>query len=227
MIFNLTATTNTSSPCLCTHTLNLHLPLSKEANELHEANGKHATSDGADIQVTALDLVVGNSNKNQTTLTQQGFWSSSSQTEDDEADIYFFAQCAGIQASKVFSFIGLPETPECARAIKEAVHAHSMKWTHSVDEFPPGNVPLDLGAETYKMQIADALRHNEPVQPFTSNIVSHLKARRAKGTKRTEDEMLADAERFPWEFVDEPSSDEESGEESDDGKPPAKNIRSD
>ena len=101
-----------------------------------------------------------------------------------------------------------------------------MKWTHSVDEFPPGDVPLHLGAETYKMQIADALRHNEPVQPFTSKIVSHLKARRAKGTKCSEDEMLADAERFPWEF-DEPSSDEESGEESKDGKPPAKKIRSD
>ena len=129
---------------------------------------------------------------------------------------------ASSQVSKVFSFIGLPATPEYARAIKEAVHAHSMKWTHSVEEFPPGEVPLDLGAETYQIQVADALRHNEPIRPFTSNIVAHLKARRAKGTKCSEDEMLADAERFPWEF-DEPSSDEESK----DGKPPAKKIRSD
>ena len=86
-------------------------------------------------------------------------------------------------------------------------------------------MPLDLGAETYKMQIATALRHNEPIEPFTSNTVSHLKARRAKGTKCTEDEVLADAERHPWEF-DEPSSDEESDEESDDGKPAAKKMRS-
>ena len=85
-----------------------------------------------------------------------------------------------------------------------------MKWTHSVEEFPPGGVPLDLGAETYKIQVADALRHNEPIRPFAPNIVAHLKERRAKGIECTEDEMLADAERHPsWEF-DDPSSDDSS-----------------
>ena len=89
-----------------------------------------------------------------------------------------------------------------------------MKWTHSVEEFPPGGVPLDLGAETYKIQVADALRHNEPIRPFTSNIIAHLKERRAKGITRAEDEMLADAERCPWEF-DDPPSDDSSSDDND------------
>ena len=195
----------------------------KATNESHEARDD-ASSGGNNTKITDLKLKFKNSNNNQTTLTQQGFFSTTSRTEEDEADDHF-ALCAAIKVSYVFSFIGLPGTPEYIRALKDAIHAHNMRWTLSVDECLPGKVPLDLGAETYKIQIATALRHNEPIEPFTSNIISHLKARRAKGTKCTEDEMLADAERYPWEF-DEPSSDEESDEESDDGKPAAKKMRS-
>ena len=123
----------------------------KATNESHEARDD-ASSEGNNTKITDLKLKFKNSNNNQTTLTQQGFFSTTSRTEEDEADDHF-ALCAAIKVSYVFSFIGLPGTPEYIRALKDAIHAHNMRWTLSVDECLPGKVPLDLGAETYKIQI--------------------------------------------------------------------------
>ena len=67
----------------------------------------------------------------------------------------------------------------------------------------------------------------EAFQPFTSNIVTRLKARRAKGSKCTEDEMLADAERHPWEFDESSSNESSHSDDEDEDKPAAKKKRTD
>ena len=101
--------------------------------------------------------------------------------------------------------------------------AAASRLTHCVDFFEPGKVPLNHGAETYILQIADAIAHGEPIKPFRSNIIKRLKARRAKGIKWSEDEALADSERMPWHFDD--TSSEESSSEDDDDEPAAKRKR--
>ena len=189
-----------------------------------DASHDHASSEEGGCAVSTLDFLKNNNRQKQATLTQQGFYSTTSRTEEDAADDHF-AMCAAIKVNYVFHFIGLPGTPSYNLALKDAIHAHSMGWTHSVEEIPPGKVPLDLGGETYKIQIATALRHNEPIQPFTSNIVTRLKARRAKGSKCTEDEMLADAERYPWEFDESSSNESSHSDDEDEDEPAAKKKR--
>ena len=54
----------------------------------------------------------------------------------------------------------------------------------------------DHGADTCKIQIAEAINHGEPIKPFASNIIeraSRLDDPRAS-SGLTEDEALADAE---------------------------------
>ena len=98
--------------------------------------------------------------------------------------------------------------------------AHSEKLTGTVDMFWPGECSAsDNGAETHLREVESQIRHEEPIEPFTSNILNRLRARRAKGIKWTEEEALADSERMPWTFnesTDEGS--EDSDNESDNAK---------
>ena len=177
---------------------------------------KHRT-DGS-----TLDLVIGR-RRNQTTLTQQGFCSSTSYTVENEAQKEFDL-CAAIMVNYVFSFfIGRPGTDDFNRAHnQQAIDAHSTRLTHCVDFFDQGEVPLHHGADTCKIQNCGS---NQPWRTdqaiYFQHVIERLKARRSKGIKWSEDEALADAERMPWCF-NESSSDESSSSDDDKDEPPAK-----
>ena len=115
----------------------------------------------------------------------------------------------------MFLYIGYPATEEYKVAEKAAQEAWSLGHTQDVKFFMPGEVPMDLGAQTYVEQMANALRHGDDIQPFTSNILAILKKRREAGIPWTEGEALQDSERFPWYF-DADATENSSSSSSDD-----------
>ena len=63
-------------------------------------------------------------------------------------------------------------------------------------------MPINLrnGVEEHVERMADDIDHCRPIEPFSSNVIEHIKKRRARGVKCDSDEDLKDAEKMPHEF---------------------------
>ena len=81
----------------------------------------------------------------------------------------------------------------------------------------PG-LPINLrnGAEEYIERMADDIDHCRHVEPFSSNVIEHIKRRRARGVKYDSDEDVKDAEKMPHEF-DYSSAEEEAANSASEG----------
>jgi len=134
-------------------------------------------------------------------------------SSEEEAAEDEFSKCAAIQINGVFSFIGRPDTDAFRAAYNEAWTSYQERHTRRVDFFGPGEVPLDHGAETFKMRIANALKQGDEILPFTSNIAKRVKERRLKGVAWTDEEELRDSETLPWCFDSSSSEDSSSSSE--------------
>ena len=78
----------------------------------------------------------------------------------------------------------------------------------------------------------DDIDHCRTIEPFSSNVIEHIKKRRARGVKYDSDEDLKDAEKMPHEFDYSSAEEKNINSESDEDKadcetPPRKKHRSD
>ena len=115
---------------------------------------------------------------------------------DRQKALDHWQMCAVIKIHGSLFFAGPPEGKVFHECYEEARMAHSEKLTGTVDMFWPGECSAsDNGAETHLREVESQIRHEEPIEPFTSNMLNRLRARRAKGTPsgHSEEEALADS----------------------------------
>ena len=85
-------------------------------------------------------------------------------------------------------------------------------------------------AEECVDRMADDVCCGRPIEPFVSNVISHVRKRRARGIKHDSDEDCVDSAKVPHEFLYSSQEEDDKSDESDKADyetPPRKKRRHD
>ena len=131
------------------------------------------------------------------------------------------------------AYSGDTDHPLYRKIKKEGRELWAVGGCSYVIECPGLPVNLRNGVEEHIERMADDIDHCRTIEPFSSNVIEHIKKRRARGVKYDSDEDLKDAEKMPHEFdyssAEEKDINSESAEDKADCEtpPPRKKHRSD
>ena len=114
------------------------------------------------------------------------------------------------------AYSGDADHPLYRKIKKEARELWAVGGCSFVIECPGLPINLRNGAEEYIERMADDIDHCRHVEPFSSNVIEHIKRRRARGVKYDSDEDVKDAEKMPHEF-DYSSAEEEAANSASEG----------